>query len=190
MRAAILVEGVSDQAALRALAARRGRDLDAEGVEVVAMDGATNAARYLRQYGPGGRDLRLAGLFDEAEERFFRLGLERAGLVPGPKTEDLEEFGFFVCRADLEDELIRAVGAEQVLALVAAEGEERSFRTLQRQPAMRDKTLVHQLRRMMGGRTGGKERWARLLVETVALDQVPYPLDAVLARVWREGATA
>ena len=183
MRAAILVEGVSDQAALRALARRRGRDLGAEGIEVVAMAGATNAARYLREYGPLGRGLKLAGLFDEAEERFFRLGLARAGYEPGPKTEDLEELGFFVCRADLEDELIRAVGAEQVLHLVAAEGEERSFRTLQLQPAMRDKTLVHQLRRMMGGRTGGKERWARLLVETVPLDQVPYPLDAVLGRL-------
>ena len=183
MRAAILVEGVSDQAALYALALRRGRDLDAEGIGVVAMDGATNAARYLREYGPEGRDVRLAGLFDEAEERFFRLGLARAGFEPGPKTEDLEEFGFFVCRADLEDELIRAVGADEVLRLVAAEGEERSFRTLQRQPAMRDKSLVHQLRRMMGGRTGGKERWARLLVERVPLERVPYPLDAVLARV-------
>ena len=181
MRAAILVEGVSDQAALCALARRRGRDLDAEGIEVVAMDGATNAARYLHDYGPEGRAVKLAGLFDEAEERFFRLGLERAGLEPGPKTEDLEEFGFFVCRADLEDELIRAVGATEVLRLVAAEGEERSFRTLQRQPAMRDKSLIHQLRRMMGGRSGGKERWARLLVERVPLEAVPYPLDAVLA---------
>jgi len=36
---------------------------------------------------------------------------------------------------------------------------------------------------MMGGRTGGKERWARLLVERVPLERVPYPLDAVLARV-------
>lgn len=182
MRAAILVEGVSDQAALHALARRRGRDLDAEGIAVVAMDGATNAARYLREYGPLGRGLTLAGLFDEAEERFFRLGLERAGFEPGPKTEDLEDLGFYVCRTDLEDELIRAVGAAEVLRLVAAEGEERSFRTLQLQPAMRDKSLVHQLRRMMGGRAGGKERWARLMVETVPLDKVPYPLDAVLAR--------
>ena len=187
MRAAILVEGVSDRAALHALALRRGRDLAAEGVEVVAMDGATNAARYVQEYGPLGRGWKLAGLFDEAEERFIRLGLERAGFEPGltlgPKTEDLEQVGFFVCRADLEDELIRAVGADEVLRLVAAEGEERSFRTLQLQPAMRDKTLVHQLRRMMGGRTGGKERWARLLVERVALERVPYCLDAVLGWV-------
>ncbi|GAA2029289.1 hypothetical protein GCM10009839_30960 [Catenulispora yoronensis] len=183
MRAAILVEGVSDSAALHALAARRGRDLTAEGIEILVMDGATNAARYLQQYGPTGQGLKLAGLFDEAEERFFRLGLERAGFAPGPATEDLEELGFFVCRADLEDELIRAVGADQVLRIVAEEGEDRSFRTLQRQPAMRDKTLLHQLRRMMGGRSGGKERWARLLAETVPLDLVPRPLDLVLAQL-------
>lgn len=183
MRAAILVEGVSDQMALHVLARRRGRELAAEGVGVLAMDGATNAARYLREYGPGGRGLKLAGLFDEAEERFFRIGLERAGLDPGPATEDLEELGFFVCRADLEDELIRAVGAEEVLRIVAAEGEQRSFRTLQRQPAMRDKTLLHQLRRMMGGRAGGKERWARLLAEAVPMERVPRPLELVLEQL-------
>ncbi|MFL6111611.1 MAG: TOPRIM nucleotidyl transferase/hydrolase domain-containing protein [Catenulispora sp.] len=183
MRAAILVEGVSDQVALRVLARRQGRELAAEGVGVLAIDGATNAARYLCEYGPAGRGLKLAGLFDEAEERFFRLGLERAGFAPGPATGDLEELGFFVCRADLEDELIRAVGAEQVLRIVAAEGEQRSFRTLQRQPAMRDKTLLHQLRRMMGGRTGGKERWARLLAEAVPLELVPRPLELVLAQL-------
>ncbi|NUR58627.1 MAG: ATP-dependent endonuclease [Catenulispora sp.] len=183
MRAAILVEGVSDAAALHALAARRDRDLSAEGIEILVLDGATNAVRYLREYGPIGQDLKLAGLFDEAEERFFRLGLERAGFEPGPATEDLEKLGFYVCRADLEDELIRAVGADQVLRIIAAQGEQRSFRTLQRQPAMRDKTLLHQLRRMMGGRSGGKERWARLLAEAVPLERVPRPLDAVLARL-------
>jgi len=183
MHAAILVEGVSDQTALCAIAERRGRDLAAEGVAVVAMDGATNAARFMREYGPAGRAVQLAGLFDEAEERFFRLGLERAGMAPGPDTEHLEELGFFVCRQDLEDELIRAVGADEVLRLVAAEGDERSFRTLQRQPAMRDKPLLHQLRRMMGGRSGGKERWARLLADAVPLDRVPRPLDAVLSHM-------
>lgn len=33
----VLVEGVSDQAALEALAARRGRDLDAEGIAIVPL---------------------------------------------------------------------------------------------------------------------------------------------------------
>lgn len=39
MRTAVLLEGLSDLAAVEALAARRGRDLAAEGVCVVPMGG-------------------------------------------------------------------------------------------------------------------------------------------------------
>ena len=37
MRTVVLVEGISDQVALEALAARRGRDLQAEGTSIVPM---------------------------------------------------------------------------------------------------------------------------------------------------------
>ena len=46
-RAVVLVEGVSDQLAVEALAARRGRDLAAEGVAVVPIGGAGNIRRFL-----------------------------------------------------------------------------------------------------------------------------------------------
>ncbi|MER6695329.1 TOPRIM nucleotidyl transferase/hydrolase domain-containing protein, partial [Streptomyces minutiscleroticus] len=52
VRTVVLVEGDSDQAALEALAARRGRDLDAEGVAVVPLGGATNIGRFLDVCGP------------------------------------------------------------------------------------------------------------------------------------------
>src|SRR5207253_2012249 len=39
-RAVVLVEGRSDEIAIRTLAARRGRDLAAEGVSVLAVGGA------------------------------------------------------------------------------------------------------------------------------------------------------
>jgi hypothetical protein len=52
-RAVVLVEGLSDRLALEALARRRGRDLAADGVAVIAMHGATNLGRYLERYGPG-----------------------------------------------------------------------------------------------------------------------------------------
>src|SRR5690348_13049319 len=78
----VLVEGMSDQAAVRALAARRGRDLPGEGVFVVPMGGATNIAHFLGLFGPNGFGVRLAGLCDEAEEHDVRRGLERAGLEP------------------------------------------------------------------------------------------------------------
>ena len=81
--AVVLVEGLSDRYALEALARRRGRDLDAEGVRVLAMKGATNIGHFLDRYGPRGLDVRLAGLYDAAEEGCFRRGLERAGLEPG-----------------------------------------------------------------------------------------------------------
>jgi hypothetical protein len=41
-RAVVLVEGISDQAALLALANRQGRDLESEGVSIVPIGGATN----------------------------------------------------------------------------------------------------------------------------------------------------
>lgn len=179
----ILVEGVSDQAALEVLARRRGRDLKAEGVQIVVMNGATNIGRFLERYGPNGLGVRLSGLYDVAEEGFFRRGLERVGLGPVPSRTELEEHGFFVCCADLEDELIRAVGAEQVERIVEAVGEIRSFRTLQRQPALRERSLHDQLRRLMGGRSGGKQRYAALMAGTVDLGRVPRALDRVLERV-------
>ena len=79
-KAVVLVEGLSDQAALEALAERQGRDLDAEGVAVVSIGGAQAIGRFLDRFGPKGLDLRLAGLYDAGEERDFRRGLERAGL--------------------------------------------------------------------------------------------------------------
>ena len=53
-RAVILVEGESDRAALTVLAARRDRDLTAEGIAILPMGGATSIGRYLSRYGPGG----------------------------------------------------------------------------------------------------------------------------------------
>ena len=79
--AVILVEGVSDQAAVEALAVRRGRNLRREGVFVVPMGGATNIGHFLGPFGPPGLGARLAGLCDEAAEPDFRRGLTRAGLA-------------------------------------------------------------------------------------------------------------
>lgn len=182
-RAVVLVEGHSDRVALEVLARRRGRDLDREGIRVLAMGGATNVGHYLDRYGPHGLDVAVAGLYDSAEERFFVQGLARAGLGTGLARGELQAHGFFVCTADLEDELIRAIGAEQVEQLVEAQGEIASFRRLQRQPALRERTLHDQLRRLMSGRSGGKLRYAGIMAEAVDLDRVPWPLDAVLAAV-------
>ena len=182
-RGVVLVEGISDKFALEALAERRGRSLDVEGISVVPIGGAQAIARFLDQLGPGGLDVRLAGLCDAAEEGDFRRGLERAGLGSDLTRADMEALGFYVCVVDLEDELIRALGAASVEQVVAAEGELGSFRTLQKQPAWQGRTVEEQLRRFMGSAGKRKIRYARLLVETLDLTRVPRPLDGVLAHV-------
>lgn len=182
-RAVVLVEGISDQCTLEALAERRGRNLGAEGVSVVAIGGAHAVGRFLKRFGPAGLDVALAGLCDSAEERDFRQGLERAGLGSDLTREQMERLGFFVCDADLEDELIRALGTAAVEKVVGAQGELGSFRTLQKQPAWRERPHEEQLRRFLGSGARRKIRYARLLVDALDLSQVPRPLDLVLAHV-------
>jgi hypothetical protein len=179
----VLVEGISDQRALEALAVRRGRNLDAERVSIVAMGGAQSIGRFLDLFGPKGLDIRLAGLCDAGEEGDFRRGLERAGLGSDLTRGEMESLGFYVCVADLEEELIRALGAAAVERIVDAQGELGSFRTLQKQPAWQGRTSEEQLRRFMGSGGSRKIRYARLLVDALDLEHVPRPLDGVLAHV-------
>jgi hypothetical protein len=181
--AVVLVEGMSDQAALETLAARQSRDLRGAGVFVVPMGGATNIGHFLGLFGPGGFGVRLAGLCDQGEERDFRRGLGRAGFAVGPGRVGLAAHGFFVCVADLEDELIRALGAGRVEELIEAQGERGPFLTFTRQPAQRNRPREQQLRRFMGTRSGRKIHYAHVLAAAVDLTQVPGPLAGVLSRI-------
>ncbi|MGW0841756.1 TOPRIM nucleotidyl transferase/hydrolase domain-containing protein [Streptomyces sp. NPDC002787] len=183
VRTIVLVEGSSDQAALEALATRYGRDLGAEGVAVVPLGGATNIGRFLDVCGPAGLGLPLAGLCDIGEERHFRRHLQRVGLAPGLTHRELETYGFHVCDADLEDELIRAVGAEGVQEVIDAQGETRPFRTFRGQPAQRHRPVEHQLRRFMGTHSGRKALYAQALVTHLDLKRVPRPLDRLLTHI-------
>ena len=182
-RTVVLVEGISDKVALEALAERRGRNLEAEGISVVPIGGAKNIGSFLDLFGPRGLDVRLAGLCDAGEEGDFQRGLERAGLGSNLARAKMESLGFYVCVADLEDELIRCLGAASVEKVVDAQGELQAFRTLQKQPAKQGLTIEAQLRRFMGTRGGRKIQYARLLVDALDLAQVPRPLDGVLAHV-------
>ncbi|MFE1879143.1 TOPRIM nucleotidyl transferase/hydrolase domain-containing protein [Streptomyces diastatochromogenes] len=172
LRTAVLLEGLSDLAAIEALAARHGRDLAAEGVSVVSMGGAMNVGRYAGLLGPPGLGLRLTGLCDEGEQRFYDRGLQRARAPRG---------GFFVCVRDLEDELIRALGTERVEEIIRTEGDLRAWQTFLHQPAQRGRPRHQQLRRFLGTKKGRKIRYGRLLVEALDPEQVPAPLDDLLA---------
>jgi OLD-like protein len=183
VRAVVLVEGLSDRVAIEAVAERRGRDLAADGVSVIPIGGAQAIRGALDLYGPPGLDLDLAGLCDAGEERSYRRGLEGAGLGNDLTRDAMERLGFFVCEADLEDELIRALGTDVVEHVVEANGDLGPFRTLQKQPEWRGRPVHTQLRRFFGSGGRRKIRYARLLVEALELERVPRPLDGVLAHV-------
>jgi hypothetical protein len=182
-RGVVLVEGISDQVAVQALAERRGRDLAADGVEVVPIGGAQAIGSFLERLGPRGLGLRLAGLCDVGEEPHFKRALERAGLGSALTRADMEALGFYVCVADLEDELIRALGPAAVEDILAANGDLAAFRTLQKQAPWEGRPPEEQLRRFMGSGGRRKIRYARLLVDALELGAVPRPLDGVLAHV-------
>lgn len=182
-RLVVLVEGTSDRVALETLADHTGRDLDAEGVCVLPIGGATGADRHVRLLGSEGLGITLAGLCDEAEERFFQRAVQRASGRPGLDRDDMRDLGFFVCRADLEDELIRALGVDRVQSVLADEGDLRRFRIFQRQPDQRGRPLHRQLRRFLGTISGRKEHYARSLTTAMEPGHLPAPLEDLLDRV-------
>src|SRR3954466_16254595 len=169
-RGVVLVEGTSDRRAVEALAPRRGRQLAAEGVEIVAIGGHGNLPRLLEQYG----DVRLAGLYGVGEERHFLRALGCAD------RGELMRLGFYACTRDLGAQLTRAVGPAGMERVLAAQGEPGAFRTYQKQPAHRARPLEEQLHGFMWNR---KQRYAVLPVDALDLERVPWPLARVLAHV-------
>ena len=176
----VLVEGESDRVALHALARRFRRDLAAEGVEVVAMQGIANIRACLERYGPHGEELRLSGLYDIGEERHVRRGFAAAGM-PVDGDGGPAALGFHACVEDLEDELMRSLGLDGVESVIEDAGEGRSLRLLQQMPAQAGWSREKILRRFLCSQSGRKARYARLFVENMDLDRAPAPLVAVLA---------
>lgn len=182
----VLVEGESDAAAVRALAARIGCDLTAQQVAVRVAYGVTNFPRVLEQAVAEAPGLRVCGMYDVAEERHVRRALERIAAPVAPGAS-LERAGFFACVADLEDKLIRALGTEAVERVLAAQGELVSFRRFQRMPQHRGAATSSQLRRFLGTRATRKIRCARLLVEALDAAALPRPLAGLAGVLWDEG---
>lgn len=151
MSTVVLVEGVSDVAALRALGVTE---------RIVSMGGATNVRRFVAELAPTG--VRLIGLCDRNEQRFFRAVLEE----------------FYVCDADLEDELIRSLGVGGVEAVIEQQGDLFALRTFQNQPAQRTRSVEEQLHRFLGTQSGRKEKYATALAGAVV--DLPDPLARLL----------
>jgi hypothetical protein len=166
----VLVEGVSDRCAIEAVARRQGRGLD--GVAVVPMGGVTNLRHFLDLF----PDRRVAGLYDADEEGYVRRVLADRGHGTDPSR-----VGFHGCHADLEDELIRALGTAGVEQVVEAAGDLPSLRRFQRQPAQLTRPLSRQLHRFIGTRSGRKSQYAALLADALDPARTPAPLDRLLA---------
>lgn len=161
--AVVLVEGVTDRIALEAVAARLGMDLEA--IEIVPIGGAQAVRRAFAAHSGE----RVVGLCDAPEERWFRR-------VLGEAT--------YVCVENLEDELIRAVGAGRVEEIVAAEDDLETFRNFQNQPAWRGRSTESQLLRWM--HNGDRHhRYPPLLIAALEPDEIPRPLADVLTAVCR-----
>ena len=155
-RTVIAVEGTTDRVVLETIASRQGLLLP--GVDIIPIGGARAIRRFVASLDP---DVTVRGLCDANEAPVFRRVLADV----------------FVCAPDLEGELIRAIGADQMLALV-----DDSFRVMQMQAAHRDRPLEAQLHRWLRSIAERRNRYLPLLAEhAVDVGRVPEPLAAVLA---------
>ena len=159
-RSVVLVEGLSDQLALEAVARLRRLDLAAAGIAILPIGGAHAIGRFAERLS----HLRLAGLCDAQEAGIFRSVLDGSAV--------------HVCNADLEDELLRAHDLPAIESLLREHGDLAAFRTFQKQPAWRGRPVEAQLRRFLTSADRRKVRYARILAATGS--QVPEPLAAVL----------
>ncbi|HSF97448.1 MAG TPA: hypothetical protein VLA55_02045 [Ornithinibacter sp.] len=180
----VLVEGASDRAALTVLAERRQL---LAGIEVRAMGGATNVRRHLGELLSDAVPRRVLGLTDEPEEPFFVRALAAAG-VPITSVDDLAAHGFHTCRRDLEDELIRALGADRVRAVLHDLDLGQTFERFCRQRAWRGRPTHEQLHRFAGTVSGRKSVFARGLAAALDDDAVPEPLRHLLDDIARARA--
>ncbi|WP_230205344.1 ATP-dependent nuclease [Parafrankia elaeagni] len=114
-RVVVAVEGPSDRIMLHAAARAHGLDLDQSGICVVVVRGASNFSSAYRLFGPAGFDVALLTLVDEQEASIVAKDL-------GCTEADLDSRGVLICRADLEDECVRGIGAVRCVELLARSG--------------------------------------------------------------------
>jgi predicted ATPase len=179
-KAVILVEGLSDLFALVAAANTLGRNLNAEGIAIVSMEGAGGIDTFVKLLGPAGFQLKLAGLCDADKESLWANTLHAAGLCTHPTRAAVEDAGYFVCDPDLEGELLAALGARAVVDIIESQGEKAVFDRFALQPAQRTKNLEEQLHAFLAKR---KVRYAPLLAERLGHGKIPAPLTGVLNHV-------
>jgi hypothetical protein len=178
----VLLEGPSDVAAVRAVAAAYGVTDGVHRYQLVDMGGVTNFRRHLVALRTASEPVRVLGMCDADEAQFLvrALQVEGDGLR---HAADLAGHGFYVCDGDLEDELIRALGPDRVVSVLGRLGLRARLATFQRQPAWRDRPLHEQLHRFAGVAAGRKTLLASALAECLAPGEAPAPLRRLVAEI-------
>jgi len=182
----VLLEGASDVRAVNALAQRAGVDL--ERVELVDLGGVTNAAKTLSRLLEQSAEIQVAGLCDANEAGVIVRALRRVGLPVRDET-DLPSYGFFVCRRDLEDELIRALGTARAVGVIERLGLGAKLQVLRGQEAWRDRSLADQLHRFCGVASGRKGLLAGAFAAELRPKEAPEPLRDLVDRLPRRTGT-
>jgi len=177
--AVIFVEGFSDLLALRTFAETLSVSLDSAGVSVISLEGADSLKHYLALMGPNGLGLEVSGLCDLDHEEAWIARLQDVGINVTDRAS-LNAAGFEVSNPDLEAELLSGLSEQEVTAVIAADGAERSFERFAQQPnnvgqATADLQLAFVKK--------DKIRWAPLLAASIPANVVPAPIAALLARV-------
>ena len=170
-RSLVLVEGESDRTALLTVAGLLGRDLTT--VDVVSMGGITNLRRHLTGLARERVTGQVAVLHDAGATSY----------VDRTLAAHVGDVARFVCDADLEDELVRALGMPAVLDVVAAAGDLEAWHILLNQPFHRERPPAAVLRRFWGTTSGRKDKYAALLSAALDPALVPAPLAGVVAAV-------
>lgn len=178
-RTVMFVEGPSDFLALRVAARTMHVDLDARGVAVVSLQGAGLLGTYLRLLGPEGLDLDITGLCDADAETDWQATLSAAG-IPVTDRAAMNAAGFFVCEADLEQELVGALGEPTVEAVIVQEGQAARLTRFVDTPERR---LLSRAEQLAAFARNNKTRWAPRLAEELSAATVPAPLQDLLGRV-------
>ncbi|KGN36956.1 hypothetical protein [Knoellia subterranea] len=168
----VLLEGASDVAAVQVLRAARGVDAEDEPCLLIDMGGATNVRRHVERAAAADPLPRVIGMCDEREAPFFTRALD---VIP--------TFTFTVCRRDLEDEFMRALGLDGTLAVLESVDLLTTFEAFTRQQAWQGRPLLDQLRRFVGTTSGRKELLAVALAGALDEATTPAPLSDLLAEM-------
>ncbi len=105
---------------------------------------------------------------------------ERAGYGPNLDRRELERVGFFACIADLEDELIRAAGENELSRLIELEGDAQPWHTFRTQVAWHGRPVDQQFRRFIRSVSERNSRYIRAIVETIDPSRLPRPIRLLL----------